>query len=104
MRRGLAMFAALTLPLLAAEAKKPNTLTPKEIAAGWLLLFDGETTFGWTIDGEAKVDNGVMSLGGAKGAKAQFAWLAGGSYRCEVSWEGEKAPVTDVGPLDFASK
>src|SRR5262249_50722662 len=31
----------------AAEDAKPNTLTPREIAEGWILLFDGETTFGW---------------------------------------------------------
>lgn len=28
-----------------------NTLTPKEIADGWILLFDGKTTFGWKIEG-----------------------------------------------------
>ena len=26
-----------------SRSDKPNTLTPKEIADGWLLLFDGET-------------------------------------------------------------
>ena len=31
----------------AADAPKPNTLTPKEIEDGWILLFDGETTYGW---------------------------------------------------------
>jgi hypothetical protein len=49
---------------LAADDVKPNTLTPKEVAEGWLLLFDGETTFGWKIDGEAKVDQGALVLGG----------------------------------------
>ena len=34
---------------------KWNTLTPKEVADGWLLLFDGATTFGWKIEGDAKV-------------------------------------------------
>lgn len=36
--------------LPAQEATKPNTLTPKEIADGWILLFDGETTLGWRSD------------------------------------------------------
>src|SRR5438477_2130378 len=31
----------------AADPAQPNTLTPKEIADGWVLLFDGKTTFGW---------------------------------------------------------
>ncbi len=31
----------------AADAPKPNTLTQKEIEEGWILLWDGETTYGW---------------------------------------------------------
>ena len=52
MRRILPAFClllAIALPCHAQGDKaKPNTLTPKEIADGWILLFDGETTFGWT--------------------------------------------------------
>src|SRR5438552_6915284 len=50
MRRILAicLLLAIALPCQAQGDKpKPNTLTPKEIADGWILLFDGETTFGW---------------------------------------------------------
>jgi len=36
----------LSLPLVAAESA-PNTLTPAEKAAGWILLFDGRTSAGW---------------------------------------------------------
>jgi len=61
----------LTLPLCAADPPKPNTLTPKEVAEGWLLLFDGETTFGWQIDGEANVEKGTLILGGTKATTAQ---------------------------------
>jgi len=46
------------------EKPKQNTVTPKEIADGWILLFDGETTFGWKIDGAAEVKDGVLTLGG----------------------------------------
>ena len=31
----------------AAIAAEPNTLTPDEIRDGWILLFDGETLYGW---------------------------------------------------------
>jgi Domain of Unknown Function (DUF1080) len=50
----------------AADERKPNTLTPKEIADGWILLFDGVTTFGWDIQGESAVTDGWLVLGGKK--------------------------------------
>ena len=41
------------------------------MAEGWLLLFDGKTTFGWQIDGEAKVENDELVLGGSKATTAR---------------------------------
>jgi hypothetical protein len=64
------LFAALTLFAAAADVPKPNTLTAKEAADGWLLLFDGETTAGWKIDGDAKVADGALVLGGDKAVVA----------------------------------
>jgi hypothetical protein len=62
----------LLAALAAAEAKTdPNSLTPKEIEEGWILLFDGKTSFGWQIDGEARVENGELVLGGTKATTAQ---------------------------------
>jgi hypothetical protein len=37
-----------------ADEPKHNTLTPQEIADGWILLWDGETTFGWNVLNESK--------------------------------------------------
>lgn len=34
-------------------AMGPNQLTPRQVAEGWILLFDGSTTFGWSPRGEA---------------------------------------------------
>ena len=84
MRSLVALALALCLPLLLlAEDKKeprqgPGALTPEEIRDGWLLLFDGETTFGWQIDGEAKVEKGVLILGGKKKTVARFTALFDG--------------------------
>jgi hypothetical protein len=50
----------------ADEKSKPATLTPQEIAEGWLLLFDGETTFGWKSDGDATVKDGTLVISGKK--------------------------------------
>jgi hypothetical protein len=51
MHRLLAALALLTvaLPTRAADPPRANPLTPREIADGWLLLFDGETMFGWIV-------------------------------------------------------
>jgi hypothetical protein len=47
---------------------KPNTLTAKEVADGWLLLFDGESTFGWKALDDSKwtVTEGMLAPQGDK--------------------------------------
>ena len=48
-----------------------NRLSPEELAAGWILLFDGETLFGWkaasqtdwkVVDGEIRAAGGEVGL------------------------------------------
>jgi hypothetical protein len=69
----IVVLFALVPFALADDKPKPNTLTAKEIAEGWILLFDGETTFGWTVEGQSAVKDGVWRLGGGpKIAKARF--------------------------------
>jgi 3-keto-disaccharide hydrolase len=69
---GIAMrliASGIVLMLLGGAARADETpagLTPKEIADGWIKLFDGETTFGWSIDGPAKIENGILIVGGDK--------------------------------------
>ncbi len=70
-----ALFACV-LTLLAAcrvLAAEPNTLSPAELDDGWILLFDGQTEFGWTAGSKAnwKVADGAISVdGGEKGLLA----------------------------------
>ena len=48
MRRCLTLIAFLAAgSARAADGSNPDNLTPKEIAEGWISLFDGETPFGW---------------------------------------------------------
>jgi hypothetical protein len=49
----LLLCTAAALPAAADEARTAS-LTPKEAADGWILLFDGETTFGWSAASGAK--------------------------------------------------
>ncbi len=57
--------ALLCVVLLAGSgfAAGVNTLTPRELAQGWILLFDGQTLFGWRASSEAnwRVAGGVIS-------------------------------------------
>jgi hypothetical protein len=39
---------------VSADEGNANTLSQQEVEKGWILLFDGETTFGWQPRGEAK--------------------------------------------------
>lgn len=46
-----------------APAAAPNTLSAEELAAGWILLFDGQTTYGWEAASEVDwtVADGVIT-------------------------------------------
>lgn len=54
-------------------AQQANTLTPKEKKEGWLLLFDGRSTTGWTTPGGKPVPAGWVvenrTLTAKKGAQ-----------------------------------
>ena len=54
-------FVALATLVAAAEH---NTLTREDLADGWILLFDGQTDFGWKPTGKAnwKVADGIISV------------------------------------------
>ncbi len=57
------LVLALAIPCQASDDVKPNTLTPKEIAEGWILQFDGETSFGWVSGKSLKVEKGSLVFG-----------------------------------------
>jgi hypothetical protein len=62
----LSLFATVVLCLgpLALAQDAPNTLSPEELDDGWILLFDGETTFGWkpTSDANWRAADGLISV------------------------------------------
>jgi hypothetical protein len=70
-----------------AQGEKPNTLTPKEVSDGWILLFDGETQFGWTPRGDARwqVQNGALAAlpGSGKGVLSTTTEFADYSLKAE---------------------
>lgn len=65
MRRSLPACLLLLVTLSPLRAQSPaNTLTPQEIADGWILLFDGQSLFGWQATSKAnwRVADGVISV------------------------------------------
>jgi hypothetical protein len=80
-QRGLFILAYLITLLTATAAdQRSAALTPQEISEGWLLLFDGETTFGWEPRGGTRwtVQDGALcyepgSGGGHLVTKTEFA-------------------------------
>ncbi len=72
------ILLAPACPAFSAETK-PNTLSPEEIAEGWILLFDGHSLFGWepTSKADWKVADGAIAVSdGEKGlllTTSQFA-------------------------------
>jgi hypothetical protein len=89
----LAAAAVLIWVTSEPDAGPHNVLTPQEAADGWTLLFDGETTNGWTIDGPAAVRDGLLVLGGdqptvATSAKPYDAIELQLDYRFEAGQEG----------------
>src|ERR1043166_1159299 len=83
------LLLAAALPAAAQDKAKPNTLTPKEIADGWILLFDGETTFGWKTQGPQAIDDGQWTLDGGSGIET-FAHYGEGVIAFEYRQTGKE--------------
>jgi hypothetical protein len=64
--RGVWLFlaTAAALPLEGLAAQQHNTLTEAEAAAGWKLLFDGETTRGWRGFRRSDMPDGWQAVDG----------------------------------------
>src|SRR5262245_37960952 len=70
--RGLTFLMFLVLAGIPVRAAEPTATapTPEEVRDGWMLLFDRETTFGWTTKGDVSAELGELRLGGKEGASA----------------------------------
>src|SRR5581483_2313936 len=91
---------ACLLPLQAGDKGKAQSLTPKEAAEGWLLLFDGDTTFGWNIAGEGRAREGQLRLGGKEGTVEIHATVFG-SVQLELEYMCQDGARLRSGALTF---
>ncbi len=101
MHRLLAVLLVLSLaiPCWTADKPKPNTLTSKEIAEGWILLFDGETAFGWDARGKPEARGGVLIHGSDQDVFAATT-TAFRNYELELEYLIEK-PAKDAGHVTW---
>jgi hypothetical protein len=94
----LALTFLLSTVAAAQEPTKELTLplTPKDLAAGWIMLFDGETPYAWTSDLEEnkqrrpvdlKVDGGDLVVGALKNKGVQRASVPACFNNFELSLE-----------------
>ena len=85
-----------------------NTLTPAEKKAGWVLLFDGVSTTGWTTTGGKPVPDGWATQNGTltakKGAKGGDIVSAGQYADFELSLDYDLAPEGNSGVKYFYTK
>src|SRR5579875_161737 len=95
------LVVSLAVPCRAADETKPNTLTSKEIAEGWILLFDGETTFGWDAAGKPAVREGVLIHGGDEDVHAATT-TAFQAYELKLEYLIEKT-AKDAAPVTWQS-
>jgi hypothetical protein len=66
------------------------------------LLFDGRTTFGWDVRGDAGVTDGVLVLGGKRATTARTTTAFSACYvRLEYSVDGTAEPRVDLAVKDI---
>ncbi len=65
------LVSGASLAIMPAEPT-PNALTPEEVQQGWILLFDGNSTFGWEpmMYTDWKFPEGALSL-----SKGTYVWM-----------------------------
>ena len=75
MKKGFSFLILLALMAQIINAQTANTLTAKEKKQGWVLLFDGVSSTGWTTSSGKPVpagwevkDGSITAVKGGKGA------------------------------------
>ncbi|MBS0210314.1 MAG: DUF1080 domain-containing protein [Planctomycetes bacterium] len=65
----VACLSVALVGTIAQAADEPNKLSAAELADGWILLFDGESDYGWTATSKAnwRVADGAMSVSEGEG-------------------------------------
>ena len=68
----LVLLSLYTTSAVAKESRNPNPLTPEQIRDGWILLFDGETLYGWEQVNDV---NWHVQDGEIRASQGEVGWL-----------------------------
>jgi hypothetical protein len=83
------LLLAACAPRAGADEPKPGALTPEEIAGGWVRLFDGRDSSELLIDGEYRLDDGALVIGGIDPARLFIRRQLGDDFELRLSCRGE---------------
>jgi hypothetical protein len=103
MRNALSTLVLLSLAGPAAAQPKAASLSTQEVADGWLMLFDGESTFGWKVDGAAEVKDGTLILGKGKKTVAYPTSRFGTAFEYTIEAAGAGKVISPNGHSTFNS-
>jgi hypothetical protein len=87
----LLCLALLPAPALADEPP-PLALTPEEVAAGWVELFDGQDFSGLLIEGNAEIVDHILVVGGPKAALLRVRRELGDDFELRLFYRTEGWP------------
>lgn len=76
---------ALATILGSATGQTPARITPEQARDGWILLFDGESSYGWKTSGEVKFAKGRIAF--PPGGKGEMIWPFALPPAFELSFE-----------------
>jgi hypothetical protein len=113
MKTAILFPAILFLPILLHSQEKNNILTTEEFAAGWELLFDGETLKGWkAYNGDApktwNVDENSIHCDGTNGGDDIMTVETFGDFDLMFAWKYRKMGIagsfTEYGKVSNGAK
>src|SRR5262249_5699144 len=94
------LFATMVVLLYAsrssAQERKSNTLTPEEVAQGWILLFDGKKPLELLIEGDSEIVDGVLVIGGTRPSSVEIKPRLGNHFELHLEYRTEGAKHIDV--------